>query len=94
MTNPFVNFLTAHGFTGPRQTTNKDAVELVVFETMQATLKKLRSGRMKFVLIDKATTQHGSVQEFFAIQDRVTVGRVIVESFATYSVIQLINLDK
>src|SRR6185503_14962530 len=89
--NTVLAFFEALGFDQPRQTQRRDIIEIVVTETMKPALKKLRSGRVKMLALDKATTSNSVVHEFLAAQDRQTVGRVRVESFRTHSVIQLTN---
>lgn len=86
-----IAFFEALGFNAPRQTQRRDIVEIVVTETLKPTLKKLRSGKVKMLSLDKATTSNSVVHEFLAAQDRQTVGRVRVEAFTTHSVIQLTN---
>lgn len=90
--NQFVLFLSKLGFTNPRQTTRKDIIELVVHDTLKESRKLLRGHRLQFMCINSERTRNSVVQEFYAIQDRVTVGRIRLEAFATHSVIHLTNL--
>jgi hypothetical protein len=90
--NPFVNFLTELGFTDVRQT-RSDGVELFVAETLKAAKKNLRSKSIKFQLVDKHTTANATVHDYYAIQDRRTIGRVSLTSYTTHSIINLKNLE-
>ena len=92
--NKFVNFLTALGFTAPRQTTRRDIIELVVHDALKEARSLLRGHRSQFLFITSDRTHNSTVQEFYAVQDKATVGKLRLESFATHSVIQLTNLEK
>jgi hypothetical protein len=92
--NPFVDFLKELGFNDPRQTSRKDVIELVVHDALKAARKKFRARKKQFLPFASETTRNSTVQEYYAVQDKQTVGRVRLESFATHSVIQLINLGE
>lgn len=92
--NKFVAFLDALGFTNPRQTTRRNVIEIVVHDALKAARKKLRAPRLQFLCITSDLTHNSTVQEFYAVQDKVTVGKLRLESFATHSVIQLTNLEE
>jgi hypothetical protein len=93
MSNSYERFLEALGFTEPRQTSRRDVIELVVHDALKPARKALRSGIVRFLSIGQATTTKSTVQEFYAIQDRKTVGRLRLESFNTHSVIHLTDLQ-
>lgn len=89
--NPFVNFLTDLGFTDVRQN-RVDGVELFVAETLKAARRCLRSHSIQFKLVESKTTPNSVVQDFYAIENRRTIGRVSLTSYATHSTITLTDL--
>lgn len=91
--NPFVEFLTALGFTDVRQT-RTTGVELFVAETLKAARRKLRSKNIQFKLVESHTTPSSVVQDFYAIENRRTIGRVSLTSYATHSIITLTDLEQ
>jgi len=89
--NAFVKFLTDLGFTEVKRV-RSDAVELFVAETMKVARKKLKARNIRFASITKHSTAHADVQEFFAVENRRVLGRVIITSYSTHSIISLINV--
>jgi hypothetical protein len=90
----FVDFLTALGFTEVRRLPAGDSVELFVAETLKAARKKLKSRNIRFQLVDSSTTSRAVVHDFYAIEQKRTVGRVTLTSYPTHSIIKLTDLTQ
>lgn len=86
-----VQFLEALGFDDVR-VVQGDSLRLIVRNTIKQVRKCLKSNNMKFTLAEQESTPKGVDQRYLVIQKRAVIGKIVVQCYATHSIIELINL--
>lgn len=85
-----IAFLQSLGFEDVRPIQGP-TLRLIVRTALKTAKKHLKAKNMRFTMIDENSTKNSKVQRYYVIQDRRILGRLNVEAFSTYSIIELID---